>query len=521
MGKRKEPEAPNPEPPQPVKRGRGRPPKAKPDAEKPISKSSVSEAPASKSSSSSSSSDSDVVFITSTDSSARSWSPLTDIDAQDIQDATEGLLGLAEDRRAKKAQMTESSKEEDPEESPKDKKQRKKVVMVDEDDKEEDDYEEPAEPTSVELLVPVDGAADTWDLDFDTDWDDFLDQISDMTGIRVCDLKLGYRLSTTGAKDPLRVLARKSHLERLIADSKKELTHRSKMKTQPKRDFHVVIGHLNAEEVKKGKGVEKKTGKEPKKGRSRRKAPEDSDDDDDDAEGPKKKSRAEYHRELEAARACEKHGGHCVVAENGEHVALSMQNLSLWSVLMAEGSHDSLLTPPVQLGLNIQSGSKAAAPSRRKQDPPPPPAQFPFPYPPYHHYPFFPPPGHGPYPGAAYPPPPPLPPVSPPPPPVQSKLRRTPSAEAYDDPTIYPKISEWLLDLDTSPRGEDGDQFRQYADAFANEGFKRIVELQDKTEDILRRICPGMTTGIAGKLMKYVQIDCRKARQTNKEFFSR
>ncbi|KAJ7239617.1 hypothetical protein B0H12DRAFT_1136011 [Mycena haematopus] len=508
------------------RRPRGRPPK--PDKAKAKASLAKAKAPLSKAkappskpktpSASTSASDNSEVLTLSTESSRRSLSPLTD---SDVQDATEALLGLAGGLAGQRSTNNKTNDVSDGEDDG-------SAKRVEEDEDEEDDLdtdndeETPEEEpiTSVELLVPVDGASDPWELEFSMDWDDFLEAMADMTGIRVRDLKLGYKLSTAGTKETLRVLEKKKHLERLVRDAKKELERRRKLKTPPTKDFNVLINHRNLDE-KKTKGTEKKTSKESakKKGKSRKRDQSDEDDDDDDGEGSKKKSGADYLRELEAARACEKHGGHCVVAENGEHVSLSTQNLSLWSLLMAQGVHDSLVQAPAHLGLNIQTGSKAPPASRRKQDPSPMP--FPYPYPPYTPYPFYPTAGHGPYPGAAYPPPPPpQAPVPSPPASTKSKFRKTPSVESYDDPTIYPKISEWLLELDTSPRGEDSDHFLQYADAFASHGFKRIVELQDKTEDALRLICTGMSMGVSGKLVKYVQADCRKARKRHEEMLA-
>ncbi|KAJ7210315.1 hypothetical protein B0H12DRAFT_1157557 [Mycena haematopus] len=504
------------------KRPRGRPPKPKTEKAKAKAPSSKAKAPSSKAktpSASTSASDNSEVLTLSTESSGRSLSPLTD---SDVQDATEALLGLAGSLAGQHSESTNnmtndiSDCEDD---GP------AKRVEEDEDEEDEDedlnDEETPKEEpiTSVELLVPVDGASDTWELEFSMDWDDFLDAMADMTGIRVRDLKLGYKLSTAGTKESLRVLEKKTHLERLVRDAKKELERRRKLKTPPTKDFNVLISHRNLDE-KKTKGTEKKASKESakKKGKNRKKD-ESDDEEGDDGEGSRKKSGADYLRELEAARACERHGGHCVVAENGEHVSLSTQNLSLWSLLMAQGAHDSLIQAPLHLGLSIQAVSKAPPASRRKQDPSPMP--FPYPYPPYTPYPFYPAAGHGPYPGAAYPPPPPSQaPVPSPPASTKSKFRKTPSVETYDDPTIYPKISEWLLELDTGPRGEDSDHFLQYADTFTSHGFKRIVELQDKTEDALRLICPGMSMGVSGKLVKYVQVDCRKARKRHEEMLA-
>ncbi|KAJ7242151.1 hypothetical protein B0H12DRAFT_1312897 [Mycena haematopus] len=192
------------------RRPRGRPPKPdKAKAKAPLAKAkapfkSKAKAPPSKPktpSASTSASDNSGVLTLSTESSRRSLSPLTD---SDVQDATEALLGLAGGLAGQRSTNNMTNDVSDGEDDG-------PAKRVEEDEDEEDDLdtdndeETPEEEpiTSVELLVPVDGASDPWELEFSMDWDDFLDTMEDKTGIRVRDLKLGYKPSTAGSKESM------------------------------------------------------------------------------------------------------------------------------------------------------------------------------------------------------------------------------------------------------------------------------------------------------------------------------
>ena len=47
--------------------------------------------------------------------------------------------------------------------------------------------------------------------------------------------------------------------------------------------------------------------------------------------------------------------------------------------------------------------------------------------------------------------------------------------EDIEDPTIFPLILIWLVDLDASPRRADGQAFAWYADMISNEGYYCLV----------------------------------------------
>lgn len=86
-------------------------------------------------------------------------------------------------------------------------------------------------------------------------------------------------------------------------------------------------------------------------------------------------------------------------------------------------------------------------------------------------------------------------------------------ADFDDNPGIYPRISDWLNDLDQGPRGEDGQNFVQYANVLERNGYCRIFQIADEAKGQsgahdLVGLCEGMTLGIAKLLIKYAKIDC-------------
>lgn len=164
-------------------------------------------------------------------------------------------------------------------------------------------------------------------------------------------------------------------------------------------------------------------------------------------------------------------------------------------------------------------GSKAVPAVRRSHAVPEPAPYYPY-YPPL-------PGAHptGPYPPYYVPPPPPAPTHAlplPEPVPRASALRHGASIDSQDGdvPTLYPKIDEWLLELDTSERGEDGHNFSAFGARLRSEGYMRVIQLADEGDkgvETLQRICPDMKLGTAKVLMKYARIDCKSIRRIERE----
>ena len=54
---------------------------------------------------------------------------------------------------------------------------------------------------------------------------------------------------------------------------------------------------------------------------------------------------------------------------------------------------------------------------------------------------------------------------------------QTSSDDDPEDPTMFPHISTWLMELDTSPRGADGQIFAQYAEMITGQGYFHLCDL--------------------------------------------
>lgn len=264
----------------------------------------------------------------------------------------------------------------------------------------------------------------------------------------------------------------------------------------------------------------------------------------DDEVRPKRKSGADFLRDLEAKYGCDKHGGGaCFVLKDGEHAPLGNNALSLWSLLMvrdihtplrslrllinsqAQGAHTSDTVPPSVLNLNLE-GTKAPVPTRRAN-------KTGIEAEPHHHphYPYYPPPPHVPYPPYYPPHAPPhqphpavpeaaLPAPAPAPiPAIQTTLRKGISLDSQDDenPTDFPKVEDWLLELDGGDRGEDGHGFYLFGPPLRQNGYTRIVQLLDESVDSLRKICGDMPLGTAKLILKYAKQDCKKIRRVEAE----
>ncbi|KAJ7204818.1 hypothetical protein GGX14DRAFT_646425 [Mycena pura] len=348
--------------------------------------------------------------------------------------------------------------------------------------------------------------------------DGSLAEVADEMNIRRKELNIGYKLSTWTKDIMPRVITTPIHLIRLFNAVAEERTVRANARTPAKKPLQVNIVDLREKSSEKPES-KKGAAKKPKSEASSfwlylhaSKKADSSDDEGEEARPGKKKTGPQYLRELEAHHKCERHGGHCLVAKNGEHIPLGGPNLSLWSMLCAQGVHNSISTPPAIMGLPFETGSEAAPRSRAtsSRQLPPPPAPYPYPY--------YPPPGPYPHVYQPQPAPPAFPAdvVNPPP----SVSNADPDSDDDESPTLFPKIDDWLLELDTSDRGEDGHGFHKFGHALRNEGFARLVQILDlgaEGEKELMKICDGMSIGVAKLMMKYAKADCKKIRKREAE----
>jgi hypothetical protein len=94
------------------------------------------------------------------------------------------------------------------------------------------------------------------------------------------------------------------------------------------------------------------------------------------------------------------------------------------------------------------------------------------------------------------------------------------SDDDNESPTLFSKIDDWLLDLDTSEQGEDGHGFVKFGTTLCTEGFARVVQLSDlggEGEKMLLGMCNGMMLGVAKLSMKYAKVDYKKVHKREAE----
>ncbi|KAJ7657581.1 hypothetical protein B0H17DRAFT_1213429 [Mycena rosella] len=287
-------------------------------------------------------------------------SPLTSVDDEvpkDILHATEALLGLAAGRSS--TETNNSWEDEDEEEE---------SELEYDDDREEKEEELPE--IELEFVVPVCDASDTLTLSSTLSHPIFFQNIADEMDIQRNKLNIGYKLSTWTKAERPRKLGTTDHITKLFALACNQLD------TKSKKELQIIVINLDPviQANKKGKKLKPRANQaelssnillltDPQKTKQKAKQDESASDSDGDGQ-PKKKFSAAFLRDLESTHKCNKHDSHCTVAKNGEHIPLSSGNLSLWSLLLAEGNYTSSTVPPPALGLPLDRGTQAAAPTR-------------------------------------------------------------------------------------------------------------------------------------------------------------
>ncbi|KAJ7214433.1 hypothetical protein GGX14DRAFT_392459 [Mycena pura] len=357
---------------------------------------------------------------------------------------------------------------------------------------EDEESERDVEVFELQFSVPVrPNVVDTFKYKSDIDHATFFQTIADDMNVRRKELNLSYKFSTSLAKASAQDLSKPIHVYRLFNSAREELREMKKTKSKANKTLKVLIFNYVADDEGK-KGSDGKRKGDGKKGGSTKTT---------DKKGP------DYLRELEQLHQCRTHEGRkCVVAKNGEHIELSVSNLSLWSILLAEKVHDSHTKPPDVLNLPLETGTEAPHRTRRAPQPPPQGPAYPYPYfgppPPYSHM-YYPPPTPLPPPQAAHAPP--------------ARNDQAPTGIRDDSPTLYPRIDEWLRELDDSAdRGQDGHHFSLYAQDLLDNKFVRLSQLADEGKDgvaTLRQICLMIPLGTAKVMMKYAMDDVQKLRE--------
>ena len=93
----------------------------------------------------------------------------------------------------------------------------------------------------LDFLIPIDGAADSHQIDSSTSYHDFTVKVSDEMGVRRKDLNLAYKFTTSTQKELPQILNNEEHLDRLFERGRDELERHRKSKAKNKNPFKVTL----------------------------------------------------------------------------------------------------------------------------------------------------------------------------------------------------------------------------------------------------------------------------------------
>lgn len=87
--------------------------------------------------------------------------------------------------------------------------------------------------------------------------------------------------------------------------------------------------------------------------------------------------------------------------------------------------------------------------------------------------------------------------------------------EIEEDVEAFPRLLQWLQDLDNGMRGADGHNFTQFHAVLDSEKYFRVCDLADSTVTVesLMSLCSGMAHGTASKLLANARRDTAAIRK--------
>jgi len=113
----------------------------------------------------------------------------------------------------------------------------------------------------LDFLIPIDGAADSHQIDSSTSYHDFTVKVSDEMGVRRKDLNLAYKFTTSTQKELPQILNNEEHLDRLFERARDELERHRKSKAKNKKPFKVTLVDQDSGTKKKVKSQSKESKK--------------------------------------------------------------------------------------------------------------------------------------------------------------------------------------------------------------------------------------------------------------------
>ncbi|KAJ6481486.1 hypothetical protein C8R47DRAFT_589375 [Mycena vitilis] len=369
------------------------------------------------------------------------------------------------------------------------------------------------EEFSLEFSVPFDGANAPLTVDSTTTYSTLVTKLADTMEVAPKSVHVAYRFSTEPNTAAWSHLQNSDHLTALFVNAKE-----SQATTRSKKKFVVMMKDLNAPGGKsKGKGKDKAQGKNDKKEKKRKRGESESEDSDasDAAEVKKKKKKSlpQWVAELEQENACQEHGGHGCLKYTTGHVQLSKADLTTWAVFLQSGYPSTTEPPPkLQVGGNKKAATKAAAPVT-----PAAPAAPPVPMSGLHMH-GMPPPPYG-YPGYPWQPPAPWGFQTPTPSVNRGRYEDALSSppQVIEDNRLFPRMTTWLEDLDSGPRGTDGHSFTQFVGDFEKERYLRVVDLVTLSIEEVIKAAPEMPQGTAAKILAYAKSDVEAIRKRERK----
>ncbi|KAJ7724614.1 hypothetical protein B0H16DRAFT_1895377 [Mycena metata] len=348
---------------------------------------------------------------------------------------------------------------------------------------------------SLKFSVPVGGTNKTFTVPPTIPYKDLVTQLADTMSVAPKNVLVAYRFSLQNRGDSFNHLADETHLAELVSNARRTLKT-----SKSKKEFVVEIRDLSAAAGKKGKAGDKKKAKKKRK-RGESSSEDESDDGAGDGKPAKLKplSGPQWVAKLQAANACTEHGGEGCLKYTTGHVPLSKPDLSTWSVFLQNG-YTSTTTPPPKLKIQaetVQPGRKVAVTPVAPGAPPAgmPPFGIPFPYQPY--------PGQWPL-------------YHTPAPHPKARYDDIPSSDPIEEPedvTLFPRLNNYLQELDNGPRGQDGHDFAQFWPDFEREKYIRIVDLEGMAVKDLKELVPDIAHGTASKLIGYITNDIKAIRK--------
>lgn len=89
--------------------------------------------------------------------------------------------------------------------------------------------------------------------------------------------------------------------------------------------------------------------------------------------------------------------------------------------------------------------------------------------------------------------------------------------EVVEDSRLFPRIENWLHELDNGPRGVDDHNFAHFIPEFQREKYMRVVDLESLKIHDLKALIPEMAHGTAAKILTYATTDISTIRKRERK----